>query len=227
LTPATDLAALNPIRRPNESVEYREARQALLVEEIELRRTVERVAELRRRLPAGGEVPQNYHFVAEDGAHVTLSDLFGDHDTLVIYSYMFGPQRDAPCPMCTSFMGGLDHKINDIRQRVAIAFTARSPIDRLIAAKRSRGWTDLPVLSDETGDYTRAYVHPDDIDIPAYNVFTRRDGVIRFFWGEEITGEMADPGQDPRSAVEMDPLWLLLDTVPGGRGGDWRPQLTY
>ena len=67
--------------------------------------------------------------MAEDGADVTLADLFGEHDTLVVYSYMFGPQREAPCPMCTSFMGGLDHKIADIRQRVAIAFTARSPID--------------------------------------------------------------------------------------------------
>ena len=135
LTPAAELAAKNPIRHPNESDEYRRARQALLVEEIELRRHAERVASLRRDLPPGGEVPGDYHFVAEDGADVTLADLFGEHDTLVVYSYMFGPQREAPCPMCTSLMGGLDHKIADIRQRVAIAFTARSPIERLIDAK--------------------------------------------------------------------------------------------
>ena len=61
--------------------------------------------------------------------------------------------------------------------------------------------------------------------MPAYNVFTRRDGVIRHFWSDEITGDMADPGQDPR-AVEMDLLWLLLDTSPGGRGTDWHPDLT-
>ena len=129
--------------------------------------------------------------------------------------------------MCTSLMGALDHKIADIRQRVAIAFTARSPIERLIDAKEARGWADLPVYSDERGDYTRDYVSPDDADMPAYNVFTRRDGVIRHFWSDEISGEMADPGQDPRGAVEMDPLWLLLDTTPEGRGTDWYPQLTY
>ena len=227
LTPAVELAATNSIRHPNESAEYRRARQALLVEEIELRRHAERVAELRRQLPAGGEVPEDYAFVAEDGNEVKLSELFGDHDTLVVYSYMFGPQRDAPCPMCTSFMGAVDHKIADIRQRTAIAFTARSPIDRLIAAKRSRGWTDLPVYSDTSGDYTRAYVSADDGDVPAYNVFTRRDGTIRHFWSDEIGGEMADPGQEPRGAVEMDPLWVLLDTVPEGRGGDWHPSLSY
>jgi predicted dithiol-disulfide oxidoreductase (DUF899 family) len=227
LTPATELAATNTITHPNESDEYRTARQALLVEEIELRRQMERVAEIRRNLPTGGAVPADYRFVAEDGNEVTLAELFGEHDTLVVYSYMFGPQRAAPCPMCTSFMGGLDHKIADIRQRVAIAFTARSPIDRLIAAKADRGWRDLPVYSDASGEYTRAYVSADDGDAPAYNVFTRRDGTIRHFWSEEIGMEMADPGQDPRGAVEMDPLWLLLDTVPDGRGGDWHPSLSY
>jgi predicted dithiol-disulfide oxidoreductase (DUF899 family) len=227
LTSAAELAAKNPIRRPNESEDYRRARQALLVDEIELRRHMERVAAQRRELPPGGEVPDDYRFVAEDGAEVALADLFGDHDTLIVYSYMFGPQREAPCPMCTSFMGSLDHKIADIRQRVAIAFTARSPIDRLIDAKKARGWTDLPVYSDERGDYTRAYVSAEDDDIPAYNVFTRRDGAIRHFWGDEITFEMADPGQDPRGAIEPDPLWLLLDTTPEGRGADWYPQLSY
>ena len=227
LTPAAELAATNPIRHPNESEEYRRARQELLVEEIELRRHAERVASRRRDLPPGGEVSGDYHLVAEDGSDVSLTDLFGEHDTLIVYSYMFGPQREAPCPMCTSLMGGLDHKIGDIRQRVAIAFTARSPIERLIDAKASRGWSDLPVYSDTSGDYTMDYVSAEDADNAAYNVFTRRDGVIRHFWSDEITGDMADPGEDPRGADEMDPLWVLLDISPDGRGSDWYPQLTY
>ncbi len=225
LTPAGELAATNGIRHPGESEEYRRARQALLVEEIEVRRQAERVAELRRALPPGGEVPADYRFVAEDGREVALSDLFGDHDTLVVHSYMFGPEREAPCPMCTSMMGGIAGKVADIGQRVAIAFTARAPIERLTAAKAARGWTDMPVYSDTTGEYTRAYVSADDGDIPALNVFSRREGVVRHFWSEEIGFDMADPGQDPRSAVELDPLWLVLDTTPGGRGTDWRPGL--
>jgi predicted dithiol-disulfide oxidoreductase (DUF899 family) len=223
LTPAADSAATNPIRHPNESDEYRRARQDLLVEEIELRRQTERVAEQRRRLPPGGELPDDYRFVAEDGADVALSDLFGEHDTLAIYSYMFGPDREAPCPMCTSLMGSFEHKIPDIRQRVAVGFTARSPIERLIEAKRARGWTHMPIFSDVRGDYTRAYVSAEDADVPAYNVFTRKDGVIRHFWSDEISGDMSDPDQDPRGAVQMDPLWLLLDTVPEGRGITWHP----
>lgn len=227
LTPAAEMAATNPIRHPNESEEYRRARQELLVEEIELRRHVERVASLRRELPPGGKVPDDYHFVAEGGSEVALSGLFGEHETLIVYSYMFGPKREAPCPMCTSLMGGFDHKIADIGQRVAVAFIARSPIDRLVEAKAARGWRDLPVYSDPSGEYTKAYVSAEDADVPSLNVFSRRDGVIRHFWSDEIDFDMADPGQDPRSAVEMDPLWLILDTSPGGRGTDWHPSLTY
>jgi len=42
LTPASELARRNTVRFPNESQEYRRARDALLAEEIELRRHIER-----------------------------------------------------------------------------------------------------------------------------------------------------------------------------------------
>ena len=61
LAPATTLAARNRTRHPTESDEYRRARQEFLVEEIELRRQMARVAEQRRHLPLGGEVPDDYH----------------------------------------------------------------------------------------------------------------------------------------------------------------------
>ncbi|MCY1206515.1 hypothetical protein D9M68_45010 [compost metagenome] len=226
LIPSTELAQQNPVRFPNESAEYRKARNALLAEEIELRRHIERVAEQRRGLPAGGEVTKRYTFQGERGP-VTLAELFGDKDTLVIYSYMFGPQREQPCPMCTSVMASWDHKVPDIEQRVALAMIARSPIERLVAAKKARGWTKLKVYADVDGDFTRDYVSAEDADVPAYSVFTRRDGKIRHFWSSEMYALSADPGQDPRGAPDLDPLWTLLDTTPDGRGADWYPKLGY
>src|ERR1700685_2955036 len=47
---------------PNETGEYRSARNALLAEEIALRKQIEAVAALRRALPTGGEVPEDYLF---------------------------------------------------------------------------------------------------------------------------------------------------------------------
>src|SRR5437899_5984607 len=140
LKSATELARASAVRHPHESAEYRRAREALLAEEIELRRHIERVAELRRALPPGGVVAKNYEFEGE-GGKATLPDLFGNKQTLVIYSYMFGPAREQPCPMCTSFMSTWEAKLPDVEQRIAFVFVARSPIVRLIEAKKARGWT--------------------------------------------------------------------------------------
>ena len=67
LTSATELAAKSPMHFPNESAEYRSARTALLAEEIELRRHIERVSAQRRALPPGGPVPDGYTFITENG----------------------------------------------------------------------------------------------------------------------------------------------------------------
>src|ERR1700748_3787341 len=120
LTPAEELVKTNSASFPNESAAYREARNALLAEEIELRRHLERVAALRRQLPPGGEVTRTYHFESETGP-VTLAELFGDKDTLLVYSFMFGPARKALCPSCASFMATWGGKMLDIEQRVSFA----------------------------------------------------------------------------------------------------------
>ncbi|HEX6012314.1 MAG TPA: DUF899 family protein [Geminicoccaceae bacterium] len=226
LVPAKELAAKSNVRFPNESEAYRRAREALLAEEIELRRHIERVAEQRRALPPGGEVTKDYRFEGESGP-ASFADLFGDKPTLVVYSYMFGPARERPCPMCTSLLSAWDGEAKDIEQRVALAVVARSPIERLVAFKNERGWRDLKLYADSSGDYTRDYVSADDADVPAFNVFTRRDGAIRHFWSAEMGFETADPGQDPRGAPDLMPLWTILDSTPEGRGTDWYPKLTY
>jgi predicted dithiol-disulfide oxidoreductase (DUF899 family) len=226
LTPAEQLVKTSRAHFPNESAAYRQARNALLVEEIKLRRHLEQVAAMRRQLPPGGEVKKEYRFQGEAGP-ATLADLFGDKATLIIYSYMFGPQRKGPCPSCTSYMATWEEKMPDIEQRTAFVMMARSPIERLIEAKTARGWTKLKLFSDGSGDFTRDYVSAEDDDMPGYTVFTRKDGTIRHFWSGEMNGEMADPGQDPRGAPDPDPLWSLLDTTPEGRGTDWYPKLRY
>lgn len=228
LTPAAELAARSPVRVPNESDEYRAARTALLAEEIELRRHIERVAAQRRMLPPGGEVLGDYRFQGEEGP-TDLPGLFGDKQTLAVYSFMFGPQRERPCPMCTALLGPLDANARDLGQRIALAVVARSPIERLVAFKRERGWRNLRLFTDLTGDYSRDYfgLQPDGSDVAALNVFSRRDGTIRHFWSAEMTGDAADPGQDPRDAPELYPLWTWLDLTPEGRGEDWYPKLEY
>ena len=228
LAPAAELVRRNGVRFPGESDDYRRARDALLAEEIELRRHIERVAQQRRALPPGPPVAASYRFIGEEGP-VDLAGLFRDKTTLVTYSYMFGPQRERPCPMCTSLLSAWDGEARDIGQQVSLAVIARSPIERLLAFKRERGWKALRLYQDVDGHFSRDYraIGDDGGDEPAYNVFTRRDGGIRLFWAGEMGFATADPGQDPRGAPDLMPIWTVLDTTPEGRAPDWYPKLDY
>lgn len=227
LKPASELAVNCKVRILNESADYRRARIELLAEEIELRRQIERVAEMRRALPPGAEV-KNYRFTGENGP-ADLAGLFGDKQTLVVYCFMYGPQRERPCPMCTSLLSSWNGEAQDITQNVALAVTARSPIERLVAFKKERGWRDLKLYSDTEEDFSRDFhaIGAKGEDWAGLHVFTRRDGKIRHFWSGEMDFSTADPGQDPRGAPDLMPLWTVLDCTPEGRRPDWYPKLAY
>jgi predicted dithiol-disulfide oxidoreductase (DUF899 family) len=227
LKPASELEANCKVRILNENAEYRRARTALLAEEIELRRQIERVADMRRGLPPGAEV-KNYSFVGEKGP-TDLKSMFGDKQTLVIYNFMYGPQRERPCPMCTSLLSSWDGEAQDIMQNVALAVTARSPIERLVAFKKERGWRNLKLYSDPSEEFSSDFhaIGEKGEDWAGLHVFTRRDGKIRHFWSGEMDFSTADPGQDPRGAPDLMPLWTVLDCTPEGRRPDWYPKLGY
>ena len=83
LKSAAEMVAKNGSQVVGESAEYRQARNALAIEEIELRRHIARVAAQRRALPPGGAVAKNYRFEGREG-EVGLAELFGDKDTLIV-----------------------------------------------------------------------------------------------------------------------------------------------
>ncbi len=227
LKPAAELAAAASRPYPNDSAEYRQARVALLAEEIELRRHIERVAAQRRALPPGGEA-RGYRFRDAEDRIVDFAELFGPHDTLVTYTWMFGPQRKRPCPMCTAFLGALDTPSQDIAQRVGLVVIGRSPVARQLMAARERGWRHLAFYQCVGDDFARDYraLGPNDEEMPALDVWTKQGDVVRHFWAGELGGT-EDPGQDARGAPDPTPLWNILDLTPGGRGTDWYPKLSY
>ena len=229
------------LRFPNESTAYREARNALLAEEMELRRQVERVAARRRALPMGGEVKEDYVFEGESG-RTKLSQLFApDKETLAIYSFMFGPERERPCPGCTHFLDALEGSTRHILQRLNFVVVAKSPVSRLQAFARERGWRQLRLLSTAANTYDRDYFGDstalstamrdqqefkpgEEWDMPILNVFRRDGGTMRHFWGSELLYVPPEPGQEYRHNDLLDPLWNMLDVTPDGRG-DFHPKL--
>jgi len=215
---------------PSETKPYRRARNRLLRAEIALRRQVEKVAAMRRKLPAGGKVPQDYVFEEGDPPHaVKLSELFGDRDTLVAYSFMYGPKMEKACPMCTSMLDGLNGNAQHIAQRANLVVIAKSPIARILEYARGRGWSNLRLLSAAGNSYNADY-HGESAEggqLPMLNVFVRRKGAIRHFYGTELLFAKPDPGQHNRHVDAIWPLWNLLDFTPEGRGKDWYPKLQY
>jgi predicted dithiol-disulfide oxidoreductase (DUF899 family) len=237
---------------PGESAEYRAARNRLLEQEIELRRAMEAVAEVRRQLPPGGVVPQDYVFHGQglSGAlaEVRLSELFAPgKDSLVIYSMMFPrasdddspgpatgqtallPLAEGPCPSCTAFLDQLDGAVEHAAQRVNLAVAAKAPIERILTFAKERGWRRLRLLSSAGTTYNRDYLAetPDGEQQPMLNVFHRDGDTIRHFWGSELFYAPANPGQEPRHVGTLEPLWNLFDLTPEGRGTSWREQLSY
>ncbi|MDH7973967.1 DUF899 family protein [Sphingomonas sp. AR_OL41] len=227
LAPADELAATAHRPYPSESAAFTTARTALLASEVALRRQIEAVAAERRALPEAPVVAKDYSFEGPRGT-VQLADLFEGHDTLVTYCWMYGPERERPCPMCTGFLGPLAANAADIRQKIGLAVIARSPVARMQAFADERGWRNLPLYSDTSAAFGRDHhAWQDDGDWPSYDVFTRdADGTIRHFWSGELGGTQ-DPGQDPRGAPDMTVLWNVLDTTPAGRAADWYPSLAY
>jgi len=226
------------VRFPGETKEYREARDRLLVAERDLRRQVEQVAEMRRKLPPGGKIPQNYTF--REGApdlgdkttvrDVTLTDLFRPGmNTLVLYSFMYGPDAKQPCSSCTSILDSLDGAAPHLQQRINLAVVAKSPIERIREFARTRGWRHLRLLSSAGTTYNHDYFgeDKDSSQMPSLNVFVRQDGDVRHFYHSELLFAPSDPGQDARHVDLLWPLWNVFDLTPDGRDAAWHPRLVY
>lgn len=228
-TSAQELAKAAHTPFPGESEAYRAARQQLLAEEIDFRRHMTRVAKQRQALPPGPVIEKDYRFLDADGNDLSLLDLFGEHDTLVTYFWMYGPQRKRPCPMCTNWLGGAEGNAADIKQRVAFKILGRSPVKRQLEFADERGWRHLDFVQTIGDDYASDLhlLTEDGGEIPAFIVFKRDGDQVRLFWASEMTGDMADPEQDPRDAPDVAPLWTILDFTPWGRGTDWYPKLSY
>jgi predicted dithiol-disulfide oxidoreductase (DUF899 family) len=240
---------MHQMRFPNESSEYRRARDELLDAEIELRRTTERVAAQRRGLPPGGDVPDDYLFEKAGGGDARFSELFEvGKETLVIYSFMFPrspgdarpgpadgdtaqlPTVETPCPSCTSILDSLDGAGRHLGHRLNLAVVAKSDPDRIADFARERGWRHLRLLSSRNNTYNRDY-HAETAEgdqLPMLNVFGRDGAGFRHSWASELLFAPGPEGEESRHVDSIWPIWNVLDATPQGRGAESNfPALRY
>ena len=129
--------------------------------------------------------------------------------------------------MCTSLMGGLDHKIHDIHQRVAIAFTAARRSSASSTRSRPAAGPICPSSATPSGDYTRDYVlgrrrrHAG-----VQRRSRRRDGVDpALLERRDHRSRWPTPVRTHEAPCEIGPAVARARHRPEGRGTDWYPSL--
>ncbi|MGB0921779.1 MAG: DUF899 family protein [Alphaproteobacteria bacterium] len=222
------MSDLHDKRFPNESAAYRNARADLLTQELELRRTTEKLAAARRALPRGGALKEDYVFEGPNG-QIKFSDLFEDgKKDLLLYSFMFNPAHERPCPACTSCMDAVDGNARYVNERANFWIAAKAPLPKMDALAKERGWRHLCYLSSNANSYNADYFGEtaEGAQQPMLNVFEKTAEGIFHVWGSELLYAPDDPGQHSRHIDMMWPLWNMLDQTRSGRG-DFFPSAVF
>src|SRR6267143_2718179 len=189
---------------PNESNEYRKARNRLLIAEINLRKQISTVNNLRKKLPSGGKLKKDYVFDELKNSKIRkikFTDLFHDKkNSLIIYSMMYDPNWDEACPACTSILDGLDGSAPHVNFRTNFVVVSKAPIQKLEMWRKKRGWNNLRLLSSFNNSYNKDYLAEDSKgeQLPALNVFQKRPGGIFHFFNTELAYVSPEKGHDPR-----------------------------
>jgi predicted dithiol-disulfide oxidoreductase (DUF899 family) len=209
--------------------EWLAARTEFLAKEKEFTRQRYALAEARRNLPMV-KVEKDYVFDGASGP-VTLRDLFEGRSQLIVYHFMFYPDRNVGCKHCSCVMdniaGGLVHLT---ARDTSFAAVSRAPLAKLEAFKKRMQWTfrwvssfnndfnyDFNVTLDPDRGYSFYNYKTVDIrgEMPGLSVFFRRDDLILHSYSTYFVG--------------LDiflPMYHLLDVTPLGRQEDGTNNMT-
>jgi len=205
--------------------EWVQARKRLLVKEKEFSRMQEQLSEERRALP-WVRIDKDYTFYGPNGRE-TLGQLFGDRSQLVVYHFMFAPEREAGCKNCSFWADNFNGITAHLRQRdVAFAAISRAPLAKLQDFAKRLGWTFKWVSSNDNdfnydfevsfrrealarGDatYNFAKFQRASSDMPGISVFAKDESGAVF-----RTYSTFGRGLDM-----MNTAYQYLDLVPKGR----------
>jgi predicted dithiol-disulfide oxidoreductase (DUF899 family) len=133
--------------------EWQAARDELLAQEKEHTRRGDELARKRRELP-WVQVEKEYSFETEGGTKA-LADLFGGRSQLLVYHFMFGPDYEAGCPVCTSIADTLNPQVPHLKAKdTTLLLASRAPLAKLTAYKKRMGW-DIDWVSSGGSDFNR------------------------------------------------------------------------
>jgi len=133
--------------------EWQAARDELLAEEKELTRRNDELTRKRQDLP-WVPVEEDYRFETVDGTK-SLADLSDGRSQLLIYHFMFGPDYEGGCPVCSSIADNLNPNAIHLAARdTKLMLVSRGPLEKLQAYRKRMGWS-LDWASTVGSDFNR------------------------------------------------------------------------
>jgi predicted dithiol-disulfide oxidoreductase (DUF899 family) len=211
--------------------DWLEARQRLLTLEKEQTARITALNAERRRMPMV-RIEKKYVFEGPDGP-VTLAELFGERNQLIVQHVMFQPEWDAACPGCTASIDVVPQRLLDqVHSRdTAFVLVSRAPLAKLGAYKAARGWV-VPWYSSADSDFNYDFhatldksrgsveynyrdlsekLEDDEAeDVPGYSCFVRD--------GDEIFHTYSAYSRGTEQTVSA---YALLDMTAFGRSEGW------
>ena len=169
-----------------------------------------KLAEMRRSLPADPDaVIPAYTFETLGGA-VTLADMFGDHNKLMVIHNM-----GQACRYCTLWADGINGFLPHLESAFSVYLVSKDSVDTQRRMANSRGWR-FQMASHGGGTYIQEQsVVPKQNNMPGVVVYQRSgDQILRM--GSAVFG----PGDLYCS------IWNLL-ALGGLTEQDWTPQFGY
>ena len=223
-----------PEHRIGTREEWDTARAELLEREKEHTRMSDALARQRRELP-WVPMEKGYTFQTADGPR-TLAELFDGRSQLVVYHFMFGPDWEAGCPVCSSIADSFNGVLAHLQARdVTMICISRAPLEKLLAYRERMGWTftwasayesdfnddfehtltrdEVSVWADQVPPFVSLFASACGTDRVGY--FTERPGLSVFARKDEdvyLTYETTARGLEPVMVY-----YGILDLVPGGR----------
>jgi predicted dithiol-disulfide oxidoreductase (DUF899 family) len=203
--------------------EWLEARKALLAREKELTHLRDEVTQRRLELP-WEPVEKRYVFDGPDGKQ-TLGELFDGRSQLLVYHFMFEPDDDVGCPVCSFWADNFDPIVLHLKARdVTMLAISRAPFAKIAPYKERMGWGFKWVSSfgnDFDVDYVVAF-RPEQQEEAVYNYGTQsprnpaREGVS-VFSRDEAGSVFHTYSAYSRGIDLVNTAYNYLDLVPKGR----------
>jgi predicted dithiol-disulfide oxidoreductase (DUF899 family) len=137
--------------------EWLAARDQLLAREKEHTRMADDLARQRRGMP-WLRLEKEYTLQTADGPK-TLAELFDGRSQLVVYHFMFGPDYDHGCPVCSSIADSFNGVLEHLKARdVTMTCISQAPVEKLEAERARLGW-DFNWASSYESDFNSDFEH--------------------------------------------------------------------